>query len=62
MQKDNNNVLKWIIIIVLVIVLSYVSGLVSEMLDINTRSARYLVLLIVFLGWYIVDTIRNGRK
>ena len=62
MQKDNNNVLKWIIIIVLVIVLSYVSGLVSEMLDINTRSARYLVLLIVFLGWYIVDTIRNKKK
>ena len=61
MQKDNN-VLKWIIIIVLVIVLSYVSGLVSEMLDINTRSARYLVLLIVFLGWYIVDTIRNKKK
>ena len=61
MQKDNN-VLKWIIVIVLVIVLCGVSGMVSELLDINTRSARLLILTIVFFGWYIVDVIRNRRR
>lgn len=61
MQKDNN-VFKWIVVIILVVVLCGMSGVVSEMLDINTRSARYLVLTIIFFGWYIVDTIRNKKK
>ena len=61
MQKDNN-ILKWIIVIILVVVLCGISGVVSEILDINTRSARYLILAIIFLGWYIVDTIRNRKK
>lgn len=61
MEKDNN-VLKWIIVIILVVVLCGVSGMVSEILDINTRSARFLILTIVFFGWYIVDVIRNRKK
>lgn len=61
MEKDNN-VLKWITVIILVVVLCGVSGMVSEILEINTRSARYLILTIIFFGWYIVDTIRNKKK
>lgn len=61
MEKDNN-VLKWIIVIILVVVLCGVSGMVSEILDINTRSARFLILTIVFFGWYIVDVIRNRKN
>ncbi len=60
-EKDNN-VLKWITVIILVVVLCGVSGMVSEILEINTRSARYLILTIIFFGWYIVDTIRNKKK
>lgn len=60
-EKDNN-VLKWIIVIILVVVLCGVSGMVSEILDINTRSARFLILTIVFFGWYIVDVIRNRKN
>ncbi len=61
MEKDNN-VLKWITVIILVVVLCGVSGMVSEILEINTRSARYLILTIIFFGWYIVDVIRNRKK
>ena len=50
------------IVVILVVVLCGISGVVSEILDINTRAARYLILAIIFLGWYIVDTIRNRNK
>lgn len=61
-MKKDNSVLKWIVIIILVVVLCGVSGVVSEILDINTRSARFLILTIVFFGWYIVDVIRNRKR
>lgn len=62
MQKDNNNVLKWILVIISVVVLYGILTVVSEILDINIRSARYLILTIIFLGWYFVDVIRNKKK
>lgn len=61
-MKKDNSVLKWIVVIILVVVLYGVSGAVSEILDINTRSARFLILTIVFFGWYIVDVIRNRKR
>ena len=61
MQKDSK-IFKWIVVVVLVIVIYGATGIVSEILDINMRSARYLILAIFFLGCYIVDEIRNRKK
>lgn len=61
-MKKDNSVLKWIVIIILVVVLYGVSGVFSEILDINMRSARFLILTIIFFGWYIVDVIRNRKR
>ena len=49
MQEDNK-VFKWIVVIILVVVLCGMSGVVSEIPDINARSARYLILAIIFFS------------
>ncbi len=61
-MKGKDNIIKWIIVIVVVIVVGVLSGILSDMLDLNRRSARYIILIILFLGWYFVDCIKNKKK
>lgn len=62
MMKNENKMKTWIIVILIVIALCVITGKVSAALDINMRSARYLVVAIIFFVWYIVDVIRNKTK
>lgn len=61
METDNKKP-NWIIVCVIAVVVLMFAGELSDMLGINMRSARYLVLVIIFLVWYIVDVIRNRKK
>lgn len=56
-----SKVLEWIIVIIIVIVLFVLSSKVAAVLGISMRSARYLILLVAALIYYLIDTIRNKK-
>lgn len=60
-MKNKNKIYEWIIVIIVVIILIIISSKVSDALDINRRSARYLILAIVGLVYWIIDMIRNKK-
>lgn len=60
-MKDKNKVIEWVIIIIVALVLYVISDKVSVALNMNRRAARYLILTIVALGGWIIDTIFNKK-
>lgn len=61
-MKDKNKILEWIVAFFVVIVMLIVVSKISEVLEINRRAARYLIIAVVFIVWYFVDLIRNRKK
>lgn len=60
-MKDKNKIFEWIIVIIVAIILILISSKVSDALDINRRSARYLILAIVGLVCWIINIIRSKK-
>lgn len=60
-MKDKNKVIEWVIIIIVALVLYVISDKVSVALNMNRRAARYLILTIVALGGWFIDTIFNKK-
>ena len=61
-MKDKNKFFEWIVVIIVATILLVVAGKVSDTLDINRRSARYLILVIVGLVYWIIDMIRSKKS
>lgn len=61
-MKDKNKFFEWIVVIIVATILLVVAGKVSDILDINRRSARYLILVIVGLVYWIIDMIRSKKS
>ena len=59
MMRENHKIFEWVIVIIVAITLIAISSKVSNALDINRRAARYLVLTIVGLLCWIIDTIQK---
>ncbi len=59
MMKGNHKIFEWMIVIIVAIILIVISSKVSDALDINRRAARYLILTIVGLFCWIIDTIQK---
>lgn len=60
-MKGENKIYETIIVIFVAIILIIVSSKVSDALDINNRSAKYLILAIVGLIYWIIDIIRSKK-
>lgn len=60
-MKDKNKFFEWIVVIIVAIILIAISSKVSDALDINRRSARYLILAIVGLVYWIIDMLRSKK-
>lgn len=58
-MRENHKIFEWVIVIIVAITLIAISSKVSNALDINRRAARYLVLTIVGLLCWIIDTIQK---
>ena len=60
-MKDNNKVIEWVIVIIVAIVLYVISDKMCVALNISRRLARYLILVIVVIFYWIIDRI-NSKK
>lgn len=58
-MKGNHKIFEWMIVIIVAIILIVISSKVSDALDINRRVARYLILTIVGLVCWAIDTIQK---